>query len=515
MRRREFIAGLGGVVALPAILRAQQAALPVVGFLDLRSPRLAAAGFVEGQTVAIEYRWANNQGARLAPLAAELVQRQVAVIVALGGPPVLAAKAATSTIPIVFGIGADPIEFGLVASLSRPGGNMTGVTGLSGELTGKRLDLLRQMAPLAMTVAYLTDPGARDSEEATRQMLATARALGRQAIILEARSEFDIDAAFATLIERGAGALVVGPHILFERNGKKIIDLAARYKIPAIYPGGGFAVAGGLMSYTADGIAAIRQIGSLYTAQILRGAKPSDLPVQQPTKFNLVVNLSTARALGIEVPETLLATADELIENEPRLGLNLVPTLGWNLVPMITVVSGAGDPRLQLANDAIAFWNDTLAALGTPFRLGALTQVVGSIPVEDLVMISPLVTDLPGLPESLKRIEGNIVVALSDREFISFTARRPALNKAVVAIKDYHSFPLTLPNVARNLIAHELGHAIGLRHNSDPTTLMCGRPAQCRPDLFRSDQPRMFPLTDDEKRQLLMMYPPQWKTQSQ
>jgi putative ABC transport system substrate-binding protein len=221
MRRREFIAGLGSAAAWPLAARAQQPALPVVGFLDLRSPRpdardvsafregLAAAGFVEGRTVAIEYRWANNVGARLAPLAAELVQRRVAVIVALGGPPVLAAKAATSTIPIVFGIGGDPIKFGLVASLSRPGGNMTGVTGLSGELTGKRLDLLRQMAPLATTVAYLTDPGARDSEEATREMLATARALGRQAIILEAQRGFEIDAAFATLVERGAGALVV------------------------------------------------------------------------------------------------------------------------------------------------------------------------------------------------------------------------------------------------------------------------------------------------------------------
>jgi putative tryptophan/tyrosine transport system substrate-binding protein len=180
MRRREFIAGLGSVAASPLAARAQQQAVPVVGFLDLGPPRpdagdvaafrqgLAAAGFVEGRTVAIEYRWANNQGAaRLAALAAELVQRQVAVIVALGGPPVLAAKAATSTIPIVFDIGGDPIKFGLVASLSRPGGNMTGVTGLSGELTGKRLDLLRQMAPLATTVAYITDPGARDSEDAT------------------------------------------------------------------------------------------------------------------------------------------------------------------------------------------------------------------------------------------------------------------------------------------------------------------------------------------------------------
>jgi putative ABC transport system substrate-binding protein len=265
--------------------------------------------------VAIEYRWANNQGARLAPLAAELVQRRVAVIVALdSGPTVLAAKTATSTIPIVFLLGADPIKFGLVASLNRPGGNMTGVILLTTELTGKRLDLLREIAPSATTVAYITDPGARDSGEATREMLAAARALGRQTMVLEARSGLDIDAAFATLVERGAGALVVAPHVLFERNSKRIIDFAARHKIPTVYSGRGFAVAGGLLSYTADTMAALRQIGSLYTAQILRGAKPADLPVQQPTKFNLVINLSTAKALGLTIPETLLATADEVIQ---------------------------------------------------------------------------------------------------------------------------------------------------------------------------------------------------------
>jgi putative tryptophan/tyrosine transport system substrate-binding protein len=328
MRRREFIAGLGSATATwPLVARAQQPALPVVGFLDLGSPRpdasyvaafrqgLAAAGFVEGRTVAIEYRWANNQGARLATLAAELVQRQVAVIVALdSGPTILAAKAATSTIPIVFASGADPIKFGLVASLRRPGGNMTGVTFLSTELTGKRLDLLREIAPSATTVAYITDPRVPDSEEPTRDMLAAARALGRQAIILEARSRLDIDVAFATLVERGAGALVVAPHILFVFNQAKIIDLAARHNIPAIYSGRGFVVAGGLMSYTADVTAAFRQTGSLYAAQILRGTKPADLPVQQPTKFEFVINLKAAKALGLTIPETLLATADELIQ---------------------------------------------------------------------------------------------------------------------------------------------------------------------------------------------------------
>jgi hypothetical protein len=280
--------------------------------------------------------------------------------------------------------------------------------------------------------------------------------------------------------------------------------MAASYKLPAIYPFTGLARAGGLMSYDTDINAMARRIGSYYIPRILKGEKPADLPVEQSTKFDLVINLKTAKALGIEVPETLLATADELIENEPRLG---VPTLGWNLVPTITVVSGAGDPRLPLVRDAVAFWNSTLSELGSGFKLGALTQMVGTIPVHDLKNLRPPVLELP---ESVTRIKGNIVIVLSDSsEFLSFSGGRATDGKVMVAIKDSGSFPLTLPNVARNVIAHELGHAIGLRHNSDPTTLMCGRPAQCRPDLFRSDQPRMFPLTDDEKRQLLTMYPPQ------
>jgi putative ABC transport system substrate-binding protein len=296
--------------------------MPVIGYLSFGSPGegvggvtaflqgLAAAGYVEGRDVAVEFRWANHQGWRLPSLATELVQRQVAVIVALdGGPSALAAQAATSTIPVLFLLGADPAKFGFVA-----GGNMTGLTAVSSELMGKRLDLLREINPMATTVAYIIDPRAQDSEEPTRAMLAAARALGRQAVILETRSESDIDAAFATLGERGAGALVVGPHVLFQKNGKKIIDLAASHKISAIYPDRGFAAAGGLMSYTADGIAAIRQIGSLYVAQILKGAKPADLPVQQPAKFNLVINLGTAKALGLTIPETLLATADEVIQ---------------------------------------------------------------------------------------------------------------------------------------------------------------------------------------------------------
>jgi putative ABC transport system substrate-binding protein len=324
--RRVFIAGLGGAAAWPLAARAQQPAVPVIGYLHVISAEAGAtglaafrqglgdAGFVEGRNVAIEYRWANDQRWRLAPLAAELVQRRVAVIAAFGGPAVLAAKAATSTIPIVFELGGDPIAFGLVASLGRPGGNMTGVGDLASKLTGKRLDLLRELAPLATTVAYLTDPRAQDSEEATSDMLAAARALGRQTMILEARDELDIDAAFATLVERGAGALVVGPHILFERYGKEIVEFAARHNIPAIYPGRSFVVHGGLMSYAADPVAARRLISSFYVAQILRGAKPADLPVQQPTKFELLINVKTAKTLGITVPLALQIAANELID---------------------------------------------------------------------------------------------------------------------------------------------------------------------------------------------------------
>jgi putative tryptophan/tyrosine transport system substrate-binding protein len=326
MRRRTFIAGLGSAAAWPVVARSQQRAVPVVGFFDFGPPRpdarhvaelrqgLAEAGFVEGRNVAIEYRWANDEERQLAPLAAELVQRRVTVIVGCSGPTVLAAQAATSTIPIVFGLGTDPIKFGLVASLSRPGGNMTGLSTLSSELISKRLDLLRKMAPSAATVAYITDPEARNSGEPAGEFLAAARQLDLQAIILEARNEVDIDAAFATLVARGPSALIVAPHILFGRHDEKIIELTARNKIPAIYPDRDFTAVGGLMSYNGDTEGAFRQMGSFYVARILKGAKPADLPVQQPTKFQLVINLKTAKALGLTIPETLLATADEVIQ---------------------------------------------------------------------------------------------------------------------------------------------------------------------------------------------------------
>jgi putative tryptophan/tyrosine transport system substrate-binding protein len=281
MRRREFISALGA--AATCSIRARAQTIPVIGYLSFGTATesvesvaafiqgVAAAGYVEGRDIAIDFRWGNRQGRQLPSLAEELVQRQVAMIVAIdGGPSALAAQAATTTIPILFLLGADPAKFGFAA-----GGNMTGLTAVSSELMGQRIGLLREIAPSATTVGYITDPRAQDLAEATRSMLAAVRALGRHAIILEARSGSDIDAAFATLAERGAGALVVGPHVLFERNKQKIIDLAARHKISAIYPDRGFAIAGGLMSYTTNGIAAIRQIGRLYAAQILKGAKPS------------------------------------------------------------------------------------------------------------------------------------------------------------------------------------------------------------------------------------------------
>ena len=325
--RREFITLLGGTAAAwPLAARAQQPAMPVIGFLGLGSPRpmgrlvaafrqgLATAGYVEGQNVAIEFRWADfSQSARLPALAAELVHRQVAVIFTGGfGGPAFAAKAATSTIPIVFAYGGDPVKGGLVASLSHPGGNVTGVTAINSELVSKWLSLAGDLVPQATTVGFFSgDSSYLAYEDRKSQILAAARALGRQVIILETRSDLDYEAAFKTLVQREAGALIVAPSPF--RNTNEILALAARYKIPTIYPRRDYVEAGGLMSYAADYADTFRQAG-VYTGRILAGAKPADLPVMLATKFELVINLKTAKALGLEISPTLLATAHEVIE---------------------------------------------------------------------------------------------------------------------------------------------------------------------------------------------------------
>jgi len=327
MRRREFIAGLGVAATWPLAARAQQAAMPVVGILGSTSadgyPMQAAAvvrgladtGYIEGRNVSIEWRWAQDQYDRLPMLAAELVQRRVAVIVAIGaaGAP-SAAKAATATIPIVFFLGSDPVELGLVGSLSRPGGNITGVTLISRELLGKRLDLLRKLIPGAVTVGLLVNPDNPNTAPSVREMEALSRVNGWVLNVVEARTASDLDRAFATLAQRQTEVLLHATDALFtSRGGRPIAALAARYGIPAIYIQRETVVAGGLMSYGADVADEARQAG-IYAGRILKGEKPGDLPVQLPTKYKLVINLKTARALGLTVPETLLATADEVIQ---------------------------------------------------------------------------------------------------------------------------------------------------------------------------------------------------------
>ena len=326
MRRREVIALFGGAAAAwPLTVRAQQPALPVIGFLSSRAPddapellaaflqSLKDAGFVEGQNVTIEYRFAGNQNERLPALAAELVHRQVTVIAAPTTPAALAAKAATATIPIVVATAGDPVRLGLVASLNRPGGNVTGVTFLTTELMAKRLELLRELVPQATTVAYLADVQAVPGQEMVRDTLAAAGVLGRQIAVVEARSDHDFEPAFATFVERRAGALVVAASQLFDSNRDQLLALAARHKMPAIYQAREFVLDGGLMSYGASYGDTFR-LGGLYAGQILKGEKPSNLPVQQATKFELVINLKTAKALGLEVPLSLMIRADEVIE---------------------------------------------------------------------------------------------------------------------------------------------------------------------------------------------------------
>ena len=322
MRRREFMSLIGGAVATwPLAGRAQQTAMPVVAFLRDTAPdvRLATAfrdglnetGYVEGQNVAVEYQW--GEGDRLPAMASELVRRKVNVIATGGLPASLAAKSATSAIPVVFATGDDPVLVGLVTSLNRPDGNVTGISFLLSVLVGKRIELIRELAPSATTVAFLVDPTFPTSESATRDAQAAAHALGLQLLVLNASSQGDFQAAFARIREHHASALIVNANTLFTSYINQLIALAAHHAVPTIYQLRQAVEAGGLASYGASFADAYRQAG-IYAGRVLKGEKPSELPVLQPTKFELVINLKTANALGLTVPPALLARADEVIE---------------------------------------------------------------------------------------------------------------------------------------------------------------------------------------------------------
>ena len=326
-KRREFITLIGGAAVWPLAARAQQAAMPVIGLLDPRSPDaltdrlrgfrqgLRETGFAEGENIAIEYRWANNQLDRLPALVTDLVRRQVAVIASPGGPDAtLAAKAATATLPIVFLVGEDPVGLGLVTSLAQPGGNITGVNLFTGELTAKRLELLRMLVPGAARVAVLVNPASATLTERTlRDLEPAARAMGLHVRILNASTSQEISATFATFERERPDAVLVGLDPFFAGRRVQLVHLATRYAVPAAYASRDFVEAGGLISYGANIVDAYRQVG-VYCGRVLKGAKPAELPVVQSSKFELVINAETARMLGLTVPPSLLAIADEVIE---------------------------------------------------------------------------------------------------------------------------------------------------------------------------------------------------------
>jgi putative ABC transport system substrate-binding protein len=327
LRRREFITLLGGAVAVwPLTARAQQPAMPVIGFLNATSPEgsterlrgfrqgLKDTGYVEGDNITVIYRWAENQIDRLREMAAELVRRQVAVIAATSTSPALAAKAATATIPIVFIVAEDPVGLGLVASLARPGSNLTGINFFSSELTAKRLELLRELVPGAARVAVLVNPAnAQNTETTLRDVEPVGRALGLQIQVLNASTSREIDAVFATFVRERPDALLSSLDPFLNSRRVQLVNLASRLAVPTAFPNRDFVEIGGLMSYGTNIADAFRQIG-VYTGRILKGEKPADLPVVQPTKFELVINAQTARMLGLTVPPTLLSIADEVIE---------------------------------------------------------------------------------------------------------------------------------------------------------------------------------------------------------
>jgi putative ABC transport system substrate-binding protein len=325
--RRELLAALGGAaVAWPLAARAQQSTMPVIGFLRSTSANASAdlvaalgrglteAGYTEGQNLAIEYHWADNQGTQLPALVADLIRRQCAVIIAGGASEAHAAKVATASIPIVFATGEDPVKVGLVASLNRPGGNLTGISFYnSADLHPKQLEFLREIVPKADVVGLLLNPAQAAAESQKRNAQVAARALGQQILIVGASSERDFDMAFANLAQQRAGALLIAGSALFTGQRDRLVSLAARYALPTVYPLREFVAAGGMMSYGASITDAYRDVG-VYAGRILRGEKPADLPVTLPTKFEFVINLRTVKALGLTVPDKLLVAADEVIE---------------------------------------------------------------------------------------------------------------------------------------------------------------------------------------------------------